>query len=359
MRSCLFLFCCALAAAANSTSKVNALFQEYDRPDVPGASVMIIRDGKVLYQRAYGLADLEKRIPATSKTNYRLASCTKQFTALAIMLLDQRKKLSLDQRLTDFFPGFPAYGRNITVRHLLNHTSGLVAYESILEKQTPPQFTETNQVKDRDVLELLKQQSVTYFPPGSQYRYSNSGYALLALIVESVSHTSFAQFLKKNIFAPLHMKNSLAYEKGISVVRNRAYGYTRREKGFERTDQSATSAVLGDGGVYSSVSDLFKWDQALYGGKLVRPEMLKQAFTPAVLADGKTTAYGFGWEIGTYRGLKTLSHGGSTMGFRTRIMRFPEQRFTVIVLLNRSGANPGEIANRIADLYLLPPKDTI
>lgn len=345
-------FCVVPAAQpADQAPQIDALFRAYAAPGVPGASVLVIKDGAVLYKKAYGLANLEDRTPSTTRTNYRLASVTKQFTAMAIMMLAERKKLSLDDRLADFFPGYPAYGNQITVRHLLNHTSGLVDYEDLIP-QGP-----TEQLKDQDVLRLVKEQDHTYFPPGSRYRYSNGGYAHLALIVEARSHTPFAEFLTKNIFDPLGMTGTVAYEKGISAVRNRAYGYTQREHGFERTDQSLTSAVLGDGGVYSSVEDLYQWDQALYTTKLVGAQTLQQAFTPGVWIDGRTTGYGFGWEIGAYRGLRTIKHTGHTIGFSTVIERFPDQKFTVIILTNRNGVQPAEIADKIADLCLLAPSD--
>jgi len=325
---------------------VDALFAPYSRAGAPGASVMVIRDGKVLYQHAYGLADVEGKAAAATSTNYRLASVTKQFTAMAIMILAERKRLAYDDPLTKFFPGYPPYGRQITIRQLLNHTSGLKAYEDLI----PP--GRTAQLHDADVLELLRHESGAYFPPGSEWRYSNTGYAHLALIVEKASGMGFAAFLKKNIFDPLDMAGTVAFEDGVSAVAHRAYGYTERGGGFERTDQSLTSAVLGDGGIYSSVEDLYHWDQALYSSKLVRPDTLRQAFTPAVLTGGRKTAYGFGWEIGEYRGLATVRHSGSTVGFRTHIARFPDRRFTVIVLINRNGADPGKIADQIADLYL-------
>jgi|SRR5579863_4817813 len=331
--------------AAQSPAAIDALFADYNHPDVPGASLIVIRDGKVLYRHAYGMADLESHTAATTATNYRLASVTKQFNAMAILMLAERGKLSLDDPLTKFFPDYPAYGKSITVRHLLTHTSGLLAYEDLIPS------SQTAQVKDRDVLNLLKLQDHTYFPPGSAYRYSNTGYAHLALIVEKVSGMGFAAFLKRNIFDPLHMNGTVAFEDGISTVSHRAYGYSQHGAGFERTDQSLTSAVLGDGGIYSSVDDLFQWDQALYTNKLVRAGTLQQALTSAVLTDGKPTGYGFGWEIGEFHGVKTVRHGGSTIGFRTGILRIPERKFTVIVLANRNEAKPAEIADRIAEMY--------
>ncbi|HEY2013603.1 MAG TPA: serine hydrolase domain-containing protein [Bryobacteraceae bacterium] len=331
---------------AQSPDAVDALFEDYSRPGVPGASVIVIRDGKVLYKHSYGMADLEAAVRATPATNYRLASITKQFTAMSILMLAERKQLSLDDPLTKFFPGYPAYGKAITVRHLLTHTSGLKPYEDLM----PP--SQTAQIKDREVLELLEHQTTGDFPAGSEWRYSNTGYAHLAMIVEKVSSMSFAAFLKKNIFDPLHMDGTVAFEDGISTVRNRAYGYSAKGAGFERTDQSTTSAVLGDGGIYSSVEDLYRWDQALYTTKLVSAETLRQAFTPAVLTSGKATTYGFGWEIGEDRDTKTVRHSGSTIGFRTEILRNPERKFTVVILTNRNGGSPAQIANRIAALYI-------
>jgi len=307
---------------------------------------MVIRDGAVILKKAFGLANLEDRTPATTATNYRLASVTKQFTATAIMMLSDRKLLSYDDPLTKFFPDFPPYGKRITIRHLLTHTSGMPAYEDLI-----PQGT-TVPLKDRDVLNLLSHQDHTYFAPGAEYRYSNTGYAHLALIVETVSGMPFAQFLRKNIFEPLSMDATVAYEKGISTVARRAFGYTANGKSFAPTDQSLTSSVLGDGGIYSSVEDLYKWDQALYGEKLVRAGSLEQAFTPARLNDGRAIAYGFGWKIGKYRGLHTVRHSGHTVGFSTAIARFREQRFTVILLLNRSDVDTLQLADQIADMYL-------
>jgi len=350
MKTVLFLFgvCAALFAQSPDSREaaVDALMAKYSRDDAPGAAVMAIRGGKVLYRRGYGLAEVEAHVAVTPSTNFRLASVTKQFTAMAIMMLAERGKLSLESPLTRFFPDYPAYGKPITVRHLLNHTSGLKDYEDLIPAG------QTAQVKDLDVLGLLQQQTSGYFAPGSDWRYSNTGYAHLAMIVEKASGMTFAAFLKKNIFGPLHMSGTVAFEAGISTVRNRAYGYSAQGGQFERTDQSVTSAVLGDGGIYSSVDDLFKWDQALYTTKLVSADTREQAFLPVVLSSGQQTHYGFGWEIGEWHGLRTLRHGGSTVGFRTHILRVPDREFTVIVLINRTQAKPEEIADRIVEIYL-------
>jgi CubicO group peptidase (beta-lactamase class C family) len=333
------------ATNASLAERIDALFSEYARRDVPGASVIIIKDGKVLYKKAYGLANVEGKVRSTTRTNYRIASMTKQFTAMAILILAERKRLSLDDPLTIFFPGFPAYGRQITVRHLLNHTSGLPEYFDLIPAAT------TTPLKDWDVLNLLKQQGHADFPPGSKFRYCNAGYALLALIVEEVSGESFSHFLKKNIFDPLRMIRTRFYAREDHSDPNRAYGYSRTEKGFERTDQSLTSSVLGDGSLYSSVEDLYKWDQALYTSRLVSSEMLKQAFTPGE-GTGEA-AYGFGWFIDNYHGLRDMWHGGNTLGFTSSIYRFPDQRFTVIALTNRNNDLLPVPVHRIMDIILL------
>ena len=392
----------ALALDAKTTTQIESLFRDFSHPNAPGASVMVIHNGKPIFAKGFGLADLDKKTPCTTNTNFRLASVTKQFTAMAVLMLVERGKLSLDDRLTDAFPEFPAYGKQITVRHLLTHTSGLLDYEDLIPPGT------TIPVLDQDVLRVLMENTsdlpqagvhrvawtenlaenearlkrelqqrgsrpqetpkrATYFPPGSQFRYSNSGFALLALIVEVRSGETFAHFLKQNIFEPLKMANTLAYEQGLAVVPNRAFGHTPkssslsssdgervRERGssFERTDQSLTSSVLGDGGIYSSVVDLAKWDAALYSKKLVSESTLRVAFSPATATDKPGRSYGFGWFISEYRGLKEIFHNGDTIGFRTRIARFPERKFTVIILANRADAKLDELPHQIADLVL-------
>jgi CubicO group peptidase (beta-lactamase class C family) len=324
---------------------MDAIVRPYDRPDAPGVSVIVIKDGKVLYKKGCGLANVEAKIPNTTRTNFRLASLTKQLTAMAILILAEREKLSLDGRLIDFFPDFPVYGRDITVHHLLSHTSGLPDYAAHIPA------LQKEQLRDLDVLHILKQQKSGDFPPGSKFAYSNSGYVLLGLVVEKVSGQTFARFLDENIFQPLGMFDTVAHEEGISTVKNRAYGYDPVEKDFRRRDQSVTSATLGDGGVYSSVEDLYRWDQALYTNKLVSITTLNQMFTPEQFGNRQQSSYGMGWFIDTAGGFRQLSHGGTTVGFRNQILRLPDEKFTVVVLMNRSDGDPQAIANRIVQHY--------
>ncbi len=331
----------ALAACGmNPEEQVDRIFADYRGVDTPGAVVRVITDGAPVLTRTYGMANIEEKIPLRPETNFRLASLTKQFTAMSILMLADRGQLRLDDSLQDVFPDFADYGASITLRNLLHHTSGMIDYEPFVPNDSP------KQIVDREILELMKQQDHTYFAPGAAYRYSNSGYAVLAMTVEQVSGQSFADFLHANIFAPLEMSATVAHQEGISTVPNRAYGYHVSENGVEFSDQSPWSAVLGDGGIYTSVVDLGKWDQALYDGNLVSTELLQQAFTPNL------EHYGFGWRIDEYAGRKRMHHSGSTIGFRNFIQRFPEERLTVIVLSNRRDPEVDPLAERVADIFL-------
>jgi CubicO group peptidase (beta-lactamase class C family) len=336
---------CSTRGVMEQTTPIDALMREYDG-EVPGASVMVIRDGDVVFRKSYGLADVEAGIASTPQTNYRLASVTKQFTATAVLLLAERGELAIDDPIRRYLPELPEYASEITLRHLLTHTSGLPDYESLIPEGT------TVQLRDRDVLALLAGVQENDFPPGSRYRYSNSGYALLALAIERVSDESFAGFLRTNVFEPLGMENSVAFEAGISTVPHRAFGHSRSGERFIRNDQSVTSAVLGDGGVYSSIDDLRRWDEALREATLLPAETLRLAETPAVVTDDPAIHYGFGWRISEHRGHRTVWHSGETRGFRNALVRFPDERLTVIILTNRNEAPPYRKALAIADLFL-------
>jgi CubicO group peptidase (beta-lactamase class C family) len=230
----------------------------------------------------------------------------------------------------------------------LTHTSGLIDYEDLI-----PQGTSA-QVHDADVLQLLETQDHLYFPAGSAYRYSDTGYSLLSLIVAGVSGRDFATFLRERLFRPLNMQNSVAFEEGISSVAHRAYGYSLEQGQWRRTDQSLTSAVLGDGGIYSSIDDLAKWDAALYDSRLLKQGSVQMAFTPATRTDDANVQYGFGWRISG----EALWHSGESMGFRNVIIRYPKRRLTVVILTNRNAPEPYAAALSIARLYF-PDADKV
>ncbi|MDP9161443.1 MAG: beta-lactamase family protein [Acidobacteriota bacterium] len=348
---------------------INRIFVDVMGQGVPGAAVLVRRNGHTVFQHGYGVRDLKIRAAIDTQTNFRLASCTKQFTAMAIMLLVHDGKLRYDERLTDVFPDFPAYGNQITIRNLLNHTSGLPDYEDLMDQVSAgnaPRWTEARQIQDDEVLALLKKQNSGKFIPGTQWSYSNSGYVTLGLIVAKVSHTRFDEFLHERIFHPLKMDHTLAYMRDENEVPKRAYGHTKVDKAFGQTDQSSTSATLGDGGVYSNLEDLARWDDALTHHKLLSEAEMRTALEPVKLSDkshprwasgpgdsdpqaGKPVSYGFGWFLDSYQGHPRMWHYGDTVGFKTAIERFTKDNLTVIVLCNRSDLDAGAIALKVAN----------
>jgi CubicO group peptidase (beta-lactamase class C family) len=274
------------------------------------------------------------------------------------MLLVHDGKLRYDQRLTEIFPDFPAYGQAITIRQLLTHTSGLPDYEDLMKGDA---WTAAHQIQDDEVLGLLKQQTAGKFAPGASWAYSNSGYVVLGLIVAKVSGKPFGQFLHERIFQPLHMSHSLVYIKGKNTVPHRAYGHAKQGGHFIETDQSPTSATLGDGGIYSNLEDLANWDLALDSHTLLTEAEMRPASIPVKLNDGsqphwpadgnddnlhpgKPVAYGFGWFLDPFEGRPRMWHTGSTMGFRTVIERFTNEKAAVIILCNRTDLDPEKLA---------------
>lgn len=339
----LLVFCSVLAGCASAPSReasVDSLMKRYEG-DGPGASLLVIRDGVPLVRRGYGFADLEHRVPASPQTDYRLASVSKQFTATAILLLAQDGKLSLDDRARRWLPSLPAAAGAITLRQLLSHQGGLIDYEDIMAADTRVPL------RDKDVLALLAKTDHLYFAPGTSYRYSNGGYAMLALIVEQASGMPFQDFLRQRIFLPLGMTSTLAYVAEGPPVPHRAFGYSAESGQWMRTDQSMTSSVLGDGGIYSSIDDLARWDAALYDNRLLSDASRKAAFTPWTATDDPTVEYGYGWRITG----ETLWHSGETIGFRNVIVRYPKRHLTVVLLTNRNDPEPYRTALAVGDLF--------
>lgn len=331
------------ASTVDAISHANQLMQPYTG-DVPGASLLVIKDGKPLLDRGYGMADLEHYAAATSATDYRLASVTKQFTAAAILLLAQDGKLKLDDSIRHWLPVLPAFTDKVTLRELLSHTGGLLDYEDLV----PPK--RTAQLDDDDVLHMVAATTHGYFPPGTAYRYSNTGFVLLGLVVEKASGQHLQDFLSQRIFQPLHMDHTLLYVHDNKTVPNRAYGYSETDGRWQRTDQDLTSATRGDGGIYSNIDDLAKWDAALYDDRLLGDASRKLAFSPHVKVVGEPyeAGYGFGWRITG----DTLWHSGESIGFRNVIVRWPKQHLTVILLSNRNDPEPYRTALAIAEPFL-------
>jgi CubicO group peptidase (beta-lactamase class C family) len=348
-----------------------SLFPGDSADNTPGFAALVKKNGKIVFEKGYGVRDLRSKSAIDAQTNFRLASFTKQFTAMAVMLLVHEGKLRYDQSFTDIFPEFPAYGNQITVRNLLNHTGGLPDYEDLMdaaEKSKGPIWSAEKQIQDAEVLRLLEKESHGKFAPGTKWEYSNSGYVVLGLIVAKVSGKSFGEFLHERIFAPLKMNHTLVFEKGKNEVANRAYGHSKKENAFAETDQSTTSATQGDGGIYSNLEDLSKWDDGLRNHTLLSENEFASAINPAKLppgADSKlgedvpeslrghASAYGFGWFLNLQDPHPLMWHYGDTMGFKTAIFRYINDNVTVIVLSNRTDLDQGALALKAARVSFL------
>jgi CubicO group peptidase (beta-lactamase class C family) len=315
-----------------------------------GACVLAMDGGRVVFEHAYGLADVEANTPCTPATNFRMASVSKQFTATAVLLLVDRGELELDARLTKFFPGFPKYGEKITVKHLLTHTSGLPPYEELIPTGT------TLQLDDLDVLHLMMETREPRFAAGERFEYSNSGYALLGLIVEVVSKTPFHEFMLAEVMRPLGMKDSVLFQAGLNEVAHRAFGHARREGRWIRADQSLTSAIRGDGAIYTSLKDYQKWLEGIEQQRLLSGDSYKAMFAPHVATDRGGSRYGYGWFIDEYRGEARIHHNGDTRGFRLCVQRFPERRAALLVQLNNEvegdTAQMTKLGERLADALI-------
>lgn len=361
-----------LSPRAPLEKKIDSIFSNVTSPAAPGLAVVVRTNGRTILERGYGLRDLRTKAKIDRLTNFRLASVTKQFTATAVMLLVRDGKLRYDQTLAEIFPDFPEYGKAISLRNLLNHTSGLPDYEDLMaaqERVKGPTWIPERQILDNEVLALLKQEKAAKFAPGTSWSYSNSGYVLLGLIVAKAAGQPFGQFVRDRIFVPLKISRTIVYQKGENEVVNRAFGHTKTGTGFNETDQSATSATLGDGGIYSNLEDLAKWDDALAHYQLLSKGEMQPALVPAMLADGskphwsneasddnlypgKPVSYGFGWFLDPSQGHQRMWHTGTTMGFRTVIERFTESHGpSVIILCNRTDLKPEKLALQVADLF--------
>jgi CubicO group peptidase (beta-lactamase class C family) len=376
----------AQAPASPTGKQVDAIFSAVTQENAPGLAVLVQKNGRISFRKGYGVRDLRTNTKIDPSTNFRLASFTKQFTAMAIMLLVHDKKLRYDETLVEIFPDFPAYGKTITIRNLLNHTGGLPDYEDLMAAAETPRnsriWTPERQIHDAEVLSMLEAESQGKFPPGTSWSYSNSGYVVLGLVVAKASGQSYGDFLRARIFAPLRLDHTIVYQKGKNEVANRAFGHSQALSGhgpetplFQETDQSPTSATLGDGGIYSNLEDLAKWDDALRNHTLLSAEEMKPALVPRRLANGQPTlwpveanddnlypgrpvSYGFGWFLDPYQGHPRMWHTGSTMGFRTIIERLTADYLTIIILSNRTDLDPETLAIETADLYLnLKPKE--
>lgn len=318
------------AISPEEAQRIDALFDKWSKPDTPGCALGVVKDGATIYQHNYGLADVEHLVPITDSTVFHIGSVSKQFTAFAIYLLAKEGRLSLDDDIRKYLPELHDFGRPITIRHLLHHTSGLRDQWQLL---TLSSWREDDVITQDDVLNMVWRQRELNFAPGDQFLYSNTGYTLLGLIVERVAGMSLRQFTDERIFKPLGMDHTHFHEHYGDLVPNRAYSYRRRPDG-SYTYVALSSSTVGPSSLFTTVEDLARWDENFYSGRVGGKDLLAQMQQKGRLNSGKDIDYASGLEIGRYRGLQTVYHNGGDAGFRAEILRLPEAHFSVITLCN-------------------------
>lgn len=351
LASAALLILLTVQAAAQTAAQDGQAVREMDEllskaypPDEPGAAAIVVKDGRTLLRKGYGMADVELGVKVEPDMVFRLGSVTKQFTAAAVLLLAEQGKLSLSDDMTKFFPDYPAKGRVVTVEHLLTHTSGIKSYTGIPAWRTMWR-------KDMTVAELIDlfKNEPPDFAPGEEWRYNNSGYVLLGALIEKVSGQTYEQFLQKNIFEPLGMKHTF-YGSATRVIPRRVPGYTKAKDGLRNAEYISMTQPYAAGSLLSTVDDMALWDASLYTEKVLKPASLQRAWTPYVLKDGTPTGYGFGWSKWQYEGHTVVEHGGGIHGFASMSVRFPDDRVYVAVLTNRDYSSPDDIAFKLAAL---------
>jgi CubicO group peptidase (beta-lactamase class C family) len=338
----------AAAPAESKQQQVDALFATWNHTDTPGAAVEVVQDGKVIYRHAFGMADIEQGRAITPLTTFHVASVSKQFTALSVLLLAQDGKLSLDDDVRRYLPELPDFGQVIRIRHLLNHTSGLRDQLNLLSMAG---WRMDDVITSNDVMSLVRRQRALNFAPGSEFEYCNTGYTLLGMIVERVSGKSLAAFSKERIFDPLGMKHTFFHEQYSTLVPGRAQSY-QPSPGTGYEGVALSFSTVGPSSLFTTADDLVLWQQNFDDARVGGKPLLAQMQATAKLNDGTDTGYGDGLFAGSYRGLKTVDHDGADAGFRSYLLRFPDQHLSVVIVANGADFHVTQLGERIADIYL-------
>lgn len=339
---------CLQGTSTSSNGTVDQLFAQWNNPDSPGCSVGVGRNGTTLYERGYGIANLDLAVAIAPATVFNAASISKQFTAMSILLLAHRGQLSLDDDVSKYIPNWSDHGHPITIRHLLSHTSGL--RDAFVLQGLRPEHPENINAQ---IVSILARARGLNFAPGSHFEYNNGAYRLLAAIVERVSGERFALFVRANIFKPLGMAHSYIHDDAAQIIPNRATGYSRAMGGFRLVVRTYTDVVVGNSGLFTTVGDLLRWEQNFTDPRVGDAALVREMETP-VIATGwsDTSRYGFGVEIAQHRGLRTVAHGGGDDGVRSYVTRYPERGLAIAILCNRDDMDPGSVASSIAEIFL-------
>jgi CubicO group peptidase (beta-lactamase class C family) len=334
---------------AEIEGKVNQLFAAYDKPDSPGCALGVVRDGAFIYKKGYGAASLELGVPLTPESVFYMGSVSKQFTAASVVLAAEQGFLSLDDDVHKYVPELPSYGKPVTLREMLHHTAGFRDIFTLLDLAGR---NAEDIHPSSELIDLVARQKSLNFNPGDEFSYSNSNFFLMSVVIRRATGQPLSQFANENIFKPLGMTHTRFYDDHTLVVPGRVAAYEPRSGGGFSIGWSTNFDKVGDGGLMSSVDEMLLWDRNFYDNKLGRGTLLKELQTKGVLNNGKQIGYGLGLFISKYRGLPVVGHSGALFGYRTQILRFPQQKFSVICLCNLSTSQPLELADNIADIYL-------
>jgi CubicO group peptidase (beta-lactamase class C family) len=337
----------AAQADPRAAVQVDELFARFDRPGSPGAAVLVVRDQEVVYRKGFGQADLEHGIPVTPATVFDIASLSKQFTGMAVAMLVEAGRIDLDADVRTYLPDLPDFGEPVTVDHLVHHTSGLRDWPGTLAVAG---WRLDDVISFGQILNMARHQEDLNFAPGAEYSYSNTGYNILAALVAEVSGQSFRAWTEANIFGPLGMTDTHVHDDHTEIVANGARGYARLGDGFRHVPNALTA--LGSSSLHTTVDDLAKWIMNFDHGRVGGMDVIERMQQPGVLNDGRQVTYAFGQSVGAYRGLETWSHTGAWAGFQSVLLRFPEQRFGVVILSNSGEYDPSPVAHAVADIFL-------
>jgi CubicO group peptidase (beta-lactamase class C family) len=330
------------------TAKVDQLFAQWDKPDTPGCALGVIKDGQIAYRRNYGMASLELGVPISTSSVFNVGSMAKQFTAMSILMLAEQGKLSLDDSAQKYLPELANLGTPITIRQLIHHTSGLRDFLEMLEMAG---WRNDDVETEKDILNLVSRQRTLNHKPGDEHLYTNTGYALLAVIIKRVSGKPLREFALENIFKPLGMTSTSFNDNHRTVINGLVNGYLPAEGGRFMKGMPADD-FTGSGSLFTTVEDMARWDQNFYDRRVGSSSIIEQMLTPGLLNDGTKLEYAYGLIVSPYKGLKTVSHNGARIGYRAELLRFPAQRFSVALLCNTRAAVAPALARSVADIYL-------
>lgn len=349
----LVLFTADCGISQNEPDRTDSLMSSIYQNDSPGAAVVVIKGGNVVFKKGYGIADLRSNAPITPTTNFNICSMTKQFTAYGILQLQREGKLSLDDNLSRFFPDFaPGVASRVTVRHLLTHSSGILDHYPLVDRARYSEF------RDKDVLTALRSVDSVHFQPGSRYRYSNAAFCLLALIIEKLSGETYPAYLHNHVFGPLRMTRSNVIQPGFTIA-DRAFGYEHDRDTFRIADakESLFFSTMGDGGVYTSIDDYLRWIKAIQQNSVLDPVLVQEAQSAQFPIDtARNLSYGFGWFVAGSGDSRLVYHTGSNGGFRTIVLMKPSAQYVVVIFSNRTGVDLEDLVRVINKIYGIDDK---